>query len=470
MDVARNPMTEPSFALVTLKNIKDPLMDYIEVDGHRIPVVSMAEVVKPVFEYFERSPGDEGVKADILRALRQAIESGDVQEMRRFLSDDPALWLGTLQDAYFFKDRQPLSGYPEWAKAKCDLLVEVVRRTRDDDGIIQHILNYEDFHVEVMPFPFGPRFVVEIYDQRGLDFFLFHYMGGETDAHSDEALFEHASCVATALGSIGRQEEAKDVSAQLRARRQRLEAIAREFEAPNSHADAPALNCLRIRGERFWFDYLSEPVWRALAEQSRRELLDVFATEYLLRAEVLTTWSSAALILCKVLEREAVETFFSRWKTNFAEGEFVPPSSSSKRLQRRIDSRRVTFDVLHRAARGQAAPPTLGQLVFLTSFWDDDVMDSCTPVFSDIRLKAEQFDPEHSKHVQRLTGLLKEPLSPAGQIEVSVVQLRNESAHPQPDQSADWEHHVAWLKQALGEPPRQILRLVTVDTRVPMQT
>lgn len=136
MEVAGIPTTKPSFALVTLTDIWDPLMDYIEVDGHRIPVVSMAEVVGPVFEHFGRSPGDEEIKADILRALRQAIESDDVREMRRFLSDDPALWLGTLQHAYFFQDREPLSGYPEWARAKCDLLAWTIHegQNESDEG------------------------------------------------------------------------------------------------------------------------------------------------------------------------------------------------------------------------------------------------------------------------------------------------------------------------------------------------
>jgi hypothetical protein len=254
-------------------------MDSIEVDGNFIPIVSTAEVVKPVFDHFQRTPGDERIKEDILRTIQQAAKDGGLKRMRLFLSDDPILWIGTLQSAYFFRDTQPLSGYAEWAKAKCDLLVEIARRTREDDGIIQHILNYEDFHIEMMSFPFGPRFVTEIYDLRGLDFFLFHYMGGETNAHSDEALFEHASCVAIALESIERYEEAKDVAAQLQARRQRLAEIRREFQAPGADVDKPTLEQLRVIGERFWFDYLSEPVWRALAQQSRQELLDAFSTE-----------------------------------------------------------------------------------------------------------------------------------------------------------------------------------------------
>ena len=441
-------------------------MKFVEFNGFQIPVVSRLDVVRPVFEYFGRLPGDEGIRDDILAMLRLAVELGDTQAMQRFLSEDPTLWIGTLQDAYFF-DNQSLAGYSEWCSTKCDLLAEVVGSTRDSDSVIQHILNYEDFLVEVMPFEFGPRFVAAIYDLRGLDFFLWHYVGGETDCLSDRALFEHASCVATALDSIGRQEEAKHVSKELDARRSHLSAITREFHPTTVTEDKSALDLLRVHGERFWFDYLSEPVWRALSEQSKRELLDAFSAEYLLRAEVLTTWSTAAWILCKVVEREAVATFFSRWKTTFAEAEFVSPLSPSKRLQSRIDSRRLTFDMLKRAALGKGSPPTLGQIVFLTSFWCDEVMDLCTPAFSNIRLEAERFNPEHSQHVQRLARLLQEPLSSVAQNKVSVVQLRNESAHPQPNQSSDWEHHVTSLKQALGEPPRQILRLVTLDTRVP---
>lgn len=433
-----------------------------------IPIVSMEEVVRPVFDRFDRTPGDEGIKHDILRVLRQAIESDDLHAMRRFLAEDPALWIGTLQSAYFFKDREPLSNYTEWAEMKCDLLVQIAGRTRDDDGIIQHILNYEDFHVEVMPFPFGPVFVVEMYRLRGLDFFLFHYMGGQTDAHSDDALFEHASCVPTALKALGREEEAKTVFAQLGARRRRLASIGRDFTPPGADSTTPTLEMLRVLGERFWFDYLSGTVWRALARQSRHELLDAFSTEYLLQAEILTTWSTVALILCRVIERETADTLFGRWTRHFSESEFRPPAHMTKKEQRRVEARRMTYDVAKKAACETGPVPTLGQLVFLASFWRDDVMDRCTQVFQDIRSEAEHIDDTHSDKVGRLATLLKGPLAEEAPKEATLVRLRNAAAHPRSDPTEDWQQFIVWLKQALGEPPRRILHLVAVEARLPM--
>ncbi|RKT44877.1 hypothetical protein BDD21_2281 [Thiocapsa rosea] len=153
-----------------------------EISG--IPIVQLADVIKPVLDRYGRPANDLAIRNDILADIRRALVSGDKDRIRLFLSQDEAYWIGTLQWAYFqrFEGVNPLEGYKDWARAKCDLLLAIASRTREDDGIIQHLLNYEDFHVEVLPFPFGPSFIVRLYEMRGLDFFLFHYMGGETSA------------------------------------------------------------------------------------------------------------------------------------------------------------------------------------------------------------------------------------------------------------------------------------------------
>lgn len=437
-----------------------------------IPVISMSEVVAPVFEHFQRPLGDTRIKDDILGAMKEAAGNDELGAKRRFLAADPVWWLGTLRDAYFYQSS--LERYAEWAEAKCALLLTIARTTREDDGIIQHILNYEDFHVEVMGMgvlvmphlPFAPDFVAEMYDLRGLDFFLFHYMGGETNAHSDAALFDHAACVPRALELLGRSEEAQAAEDELQARRDRLTTIGRDFQPPGSDSNTPAFERLRLSGERFWFGYLSQQVWLALADRSRQELLDAFATEILLQREVLTTWSTVALMLCKVVEREAATTLFRRWQTTFDASDFNPPEPLSRREKRRIDSRRMTFDTVQKASsRGHS--PTLGQLVFLASYWNDELMDRCTPVFQQIRTECERFNLTHTEQVQRLATLLGEPLIAELPQPPTVVRLRNASAHPQTDRSLPWPRAVAALKQVLGEPPREILRLITVELRVP---
>ncbi|MBM3396617.1 MAG: hypothetical protein FJY37_18710 [Betaproteobacteria bacterium] len=179
------------------------------------------EVIKPVLDRLGRRPNDPEVREDILRELHAAVGSGDLLQQRKFLSDNQAWWIGNLQWAFFqqFPNQEPLDRCGDWVKAKCSLLLAVLRATSEDDYVIQHILNYEDFAIEVMPFEGGPGFVCAVFELRGLDFFLFHYMGGETDAHRDPALFDGAKRVATALEILGRKAESDHVVSEIETRR-----------------------------------------------------------------------------------------------------------------------------------------------------------------------------------------------------------------------------------------------------------
>ena len=127
-----------------------------EIDG--IPIVSVTEIIKPVLARYSRNPNDPAIRGDILSDQRTAISSGNLDLLRRFLSQDESFWIGNLQWAYFqkFEGIDPLDAYEDWARTKCDLLTAISRRTREVDGIIQHLVNYEDFHVEIFPFEFGP--------------------------------------------------------------------------------------------------------------------------------------------------------------------------------------------------------------------------------------------------------------------------------------------------------------------------
>jgi hypothetical protein len=119
-----------------------------------IPIVRVADVIKPVLTRYCRSEEDLAIRVDILSDLRSAISSDDLVLLRRFLSQEESFWIGNLQWAYFqkFEGIDPLDGYEDWARSKCDILTAIARKTRDDDAIIQHLVNYEDFYVEVLPF------------------------------------------------------------------------------------------------------------------------------------------------------------------------------------------------------------------------------------------------------------------------------------------------------------------------------
>lgn len=101
-----------------------------EING--IPIVQLADVIKPILDLYGRSASDLTIRSDILADIRSSLVSGDVDAIRLFLSQDEARWIGTPQWAYFqqFKGVNPLDGYEDWARTKCDLLLAVARATR----------------------------------------------------------------------------------------------------------------------------------------------------------------------------------------------------------------------------------------------------------------------------------------------------------------------------------------------------
>jgi len=429
-----------------------------QIDG--IPIVNVADVIKPALARYGRTVLDPAVRADIVSDIRAALSSGDLDAMRRFLSADEAYWLGNLQLAYFqaFEGVAPLEGYAEWAHAKCDLLVAIASQTRDEDPVIQHLLNYEDFHVEVLPFPFGPSFIATLYELRGLDFFLFHYMGGETTAYSDEALFAHAACVGEALSRLGRVAEATEVNQQLDLRRRRLRDIERDFRGPEYDPAPNLVGRLRIASERFWSEYLTPSVWTALERESRDELSDAFSMEYLLRQQVLTSWTAVALALCRVVERELARAIFLPWCRNFQQASWTPPEPASERARKRIQSRKLTYDTIQARASAEGHPPTLGELLFIARFWNDPLMNECTNAFRAIQQQVHMVAPTFSAQVATLVTILEQPLITSNAA-MTIPEGRNRAAHPREETDIDWPGFVEQLKVVLGRPPAEILRL-----------
>jgi hypothetical protein len=430
-----------------------------EING--IPVVHLTDVIKPVLDRYGRNAGDLSIRIDILSDIHRALVSGDLDTIRAFLSQDEERWIGNLQWAYFqrFDGVGPLDGYEDWARTKCDLLLAVVSETSEDDGIVQHLLNYEDFHIEVLPFPFGPSFIVQLYELRGLDFFLFHYMGGETSAHEDSVLFAHAASVTKSLKIIGRTTEAAIVERELEARKERLTEIQRDFQGPEYDPSTNLVARIRVAGERFWSDYLTPDVWTKVDRQSASELVDAFATEYLLTQHVLSNWSTVALALCKVVEREIARAIFAPWIQYFRVATWTPPRAESEKSRKRIESRLMTFKTLQSCSGENGHSPTLGQLLFVAKFWNDPLMDQCTEVFRIARTEAGRRLPMFSDDISRLALLLEHPLTANGSA-VTISDARNRSAHPRQEGDIDWNAFIEQLKIALGKPPAELLRLL----------
>jgi hypothetical protein len=432
-----------------------------------IPVISLADIIKPVLDFYGRSTNDLSIRADILNDIRLAVLSEDIDAIRSFLSDDESRWIRNLQWAYFqrFDGIDSLDGYEDWVLVKCDLLIAVASKTREDDRIIQHLLNYEDFHVEVLPFSIGPTFIVRLYEMRGLDFFLFHYMDGEKSAHEDKVLFDHAASITKSLTKLGRTTEATLVERELETRKSSLTGIQKDFQGPDYDPSANLIARIRIAGERFWSDYLTPEVWTKVDCQSTSELVDAFSTEYLLRQNVLSTWSLVALALCKVVEREIARAIFIPWKNKFSVATWSPPRAESKKMRKRLESRELTFKTLKSCSCDKGHSPTLGQLLFIAKFWNDPLMDKCTDVFSSIRGEAKRVQPTFSDDVARLVRLLEQPFL-INESVVNITEARNRSAHPRERDDIDWKAFIDKVKEVLGNPQWELLKLLVSLTAV----
>jgi len=47
---------------------------------------------------------------------------------------------------------------------------------------------------------------------------------------------------------------------------------------------------------------------------------------------------------------------------------------------KKIQTGKITYEMLKKCATEPIHPPTLGQLIFVAKFWDDPIMDECTDI------------------------------------------------------------------------------------------
>lgn len=447
-----------------LQLAKERYMNEIEIVGAKIPVVTTGELIEPVLRRYAVAPLDPKIQGLILADIKGSIESDDPARMRAFLSQDESRWIGTLQWAFFqrFSGQDYLLRYEEWLEVKCTLILGILRQTREDDFVIQHLLNYEDFCIEVLNFPFkrGAQFLIKIYELRGIDFFLFHYMGGQTDAHKDAALFDSARTVVRALKEVERVAEAERVERDIAEREKRSIDIQESFIGPDYDPSSNLRDKLRIASEKFWVDYLSVPVWKALLAESRSELTDAFSTEYLLKSQILTNWSNVSLLLCKVVEREVSRVLFKPWREIFSLLDWIEPGDLPKSDIKRRQSRIQTLRMLKGIANNTGMAPTLGQLVFVARFWNDEIMDSVTDKFFRLRAEAKSLLPDADACVAEVASILTQPIVNGG-VGASITDIRNSAAHPRAEEEdQDWVKFSESLHEVLGRPPRTLLKLL----------
>lgn len=445
-------------------------LNYIDVEGIRIPIITMEQrvkqTIKPVYDYFQIELKDPVILLKVAEYFSTLINSQELTALRFHLWDAPILNLPAIREAIIYSSINLLLS-DTWNVSHGRLLTEIANQTRDEDYLLQHWFNYENWILEYVLTLEGCKIICSIYDLRGLDFFLFHYMGGETSALKDNALFSNAANVPIALQRLGREEEAILARNELQDRINGLTAIRTDFEfRQDDQGDFLILEKLRLRAERFWHDYLSSDVWSTLHSNSRNELIDAFISEKFLMYGILRGWNLVILALCKVVERELAITIFNPWIEDIKFASFLnEETAGSSSKKKRIQSCKFTFDILKSCVKDPIHPPTLGQLIFMAKFWDNDVMDSCTDLFKIIRNKVNNYIPDYTNMINRLVDLLEYSYTLPNE-KANITELRNASAHPGKEDSLNWPLYLDWLKESMGKPPKQMLHTITIDLRL----
>jgi hypothetical protein len=427
-----------------------------------------SEIFEKVYAYFKLQYGNPRLLPFIIGSLNELAVNAEWATIENHLKDesDPLFLLNrallaahcSRQEGFDKSKADEL--FSNWADALCQLLLKIVQTTKDYDYLVQQVLNYEDFLFYEMRWSLNRKQIAcQIYDLRGIDFFLIHYMENPTTAFKDDALWKSAELISDFLDELGRHEESSYVKEELKQRKEKIKEIITEYSAVDTQSINEALENIRLIGERFWVEYLTPYVWTNLSEVSRRELLDAFVAEIMLKKGILKGWSQVVLSLCKVIEREMGGILFTKWIEVIRRAEFSIPNDISKRSLKRIQSREFTFNTLKSCAKDPAHPPTLGQLVFVAKFWSDDTMNLCTPLFLTINDIVKSYDPDFSEKMTALSFLLEEK-HPYKDEQPTLVELRNASAHPGHENDFTWGEHISWLKEFLGKPPREALKLI----------
>ncbi len=439
-----------------------------EIDGIRI--VDMKDITEPVFHYFGLEYGDSKVIDKCSLFLQKIIELDDEQQLTLFIKYSNPFDFFLLQNLFSYisdfswKEKniniyaeEIETTYSSFLNKITSFCVYTLSKTSEFDDLIKYFLTYQDLLYYIQLTPNGKRNLSEIYSLRGLDFFLvFKFSGTTLTATDNNQYFEFAEFILNSLNFTNRKEEAEFVKYEIEARKQGLKEITEEFSIA---LPEKTLEYLRIHSERFWHNYLGEEIFSKIDIQSRNELVDSVVTEILIEKKVLTNISQLALAFCKVIERELNNSLFIPYKEVFQNGivKKVQPDLSNKQ-KGKVVIRLNTIEVIKKCISANHQP-TFGQIIFLMRFWNDPTLNEYCDVFSILKSKNNKFE-NIEKSVKELLQYMEEKLNG-----LTVIDIRNSSAHPTIDRTIDWNVYVKWIKQMLGEPPKEILRRILIDLR-----
>jgi hypothetical protein len=437
-----------------------------EINGIRI--IDNKEVVEPVFKHFNLEYGDNSVIVKVLNLLNKISKEDLFEEAVNLVHYSQPFDFFTLQNLYGFihdiswiekieKDSIIESDLTVYNNALVSFCNYILTKTRVYDDTIKYFLTYSDLIYYINLSSHGKKIIVDIYLNRGIDFFLSYKISDKQyKATEYPQYFEYAEFIHEALVFVQRLEEAEHVSNEITKRKEGIKEITEIFSA---NKPENTFEELRLHSERFWFEYLGEKVFTKLGKESKNELIDSIVTELLIEKKVLTNFSQVALAFCKVIERELNESLFQPYIRDYENSSIrtIEPNLPNKQ-RTKLENRLNTISIIKKCVKNNHQL-TFGQIVFLMRFWDDQLINEYSNLFQLIRTRRT----DYNKLSQSIRELLE--YFELKDIGLTLTDIRNSSAHPTVDRNINWVDCVKWIKQMLGEPPKEILKRIVIDLR-----
>jgi hypothetical protein len=437
-----------------------------EING--IKIINSKEILKPVFDYFKLEYGDNSVITKLVHLLND-ISNNDLFEQAVDLIQygKPFDFFATQNLYTFIQDITSIEQIIQDQLIDSELTIYnnslanfsnyILSKTRDYDEIIKYFLTYSDLLYYLKLSSSGKKILIDIYFKRGIDFFLtYNISGNQYKASEYPHYFHYSEYISEALLQCKRFEESEYVRNEIEKRKLGLKEISDSFSPDNPDKSFEAL---RLHSERFWFDYLGEDVFSKLKNESKNELIDSIVTEVLIEKRVLTNFSQVALAFCKVIERELNESLFQPYIEEYRNCTFrITEPNISKNQRNKIEVRLNTINVIKKCVKsGQQL--TFGQIVFLLRFWNDPLINDYSDLFLLIKQRISNF-ADITQAIDNLIGYFE-----LNDIGLTLTDIRNSSAHPTTDKDINWSECVKWIKQMLGEPPKEILKRIVINLR-----
>jgi hypothetical protein len=185
-------------------------MEYIELEkGVKIPIYTREESLTPVYESFGLNYNDSEIVVKAIEYLKQLQKQQNTpSELQTEVLTFLGLWAAVAGHMESIR-------YYDWICTYSQFFLYAMQNAYDlVEGHIKYLLLGEQLLEEMISVVPSLNVVAQIFDERGLDFFLSYYFCGEV---KEEVLLEYSGDrLCRAMKRIGRVEEADKISLEIK--------------------------------------------------------------------------------------------------------------------------------------------------------------------------------------------------------------------------------------------------------------